>query len=350
MSNYSTAQPSHSTRYSYDQCYFIGDQPADYSQFFPKTYMAILIINGLICLPTIVGNFAIILGICITPSLQTVSNVLLIGLASCDIGVGLLVPPLNIARIILKLHGSPFNNWCIVQVPYTFFGVMFCGVSFLTVAGFTIDKYLALHWHLRYATIVTTRRVFFILLSFWVIFGAMSTIQIWSMTMYRISVCIVVPIFLLGTSITYISIYRVLRRHNFQIQTQSKSTGHNDIGVASTALNMARYRKSVTSMFVVYCLFVLCYIPYICVQIITLYTTLIYKSDHHSNDFGEYMSLYVAVDVTETVVILNSFMNPLIYCWRMREIRQAAKRALLMIGMGTVIQPLASSRIETIPA
>lgn len=334
---------SNSTTFPYDQCYFLGRSTDFVAQKRPL-YTSIIIINGLVCLPTILGNLIIILGICITPSLQTVSNLLLIGLACSDCGVGLIVPPLNIARNFLKFQGG---NWCVVQVAYTFFGVMFCGVSFLTVASFTMDKYLALHWHLRYVAIVTTKRVMYILVSFWVTFGAMSTIQIWSMTAYRISVCVVLPVFLLGTSFTYISIYRVLRRHNNQIQTQSTLCSVQDDN-QTHHLNMARYRKSVTSMFLVYCLFILCYLPYICVQFIILFTQLSKLiSDSKLDNSNDYGQLYVAVDVTETIVIINSFLNPLVYLWRMREIRHAAKRIVQMFRLGAIVYPIQESRTGT---
>lgn len=317
-----------STLYRYDQCYFIDDNPADYTQDNSYTYITIIVINCLAFLPTIFGNILIILGIWSLPALHTPSNILLVGLASSDLGVGLLVPPLNIARIVPKLNGWSVSSWCRAQVAYTFFGVMFCGVSFLTVAAFSIDKFLALHWHLRYNTIVTTKRVIYIVLSFWVIFGAMSTIQIWSMTVYRVSVCIVVPIFLVCTSFTYYRIYRVLLRHKIQIQSQSQpSTAERHNG---SSFNMARYRKSVSSMFLVYCLFLLCYLPYICVQVAILMTSIGFTKSG-PNLVSDYKHLYVAVDITETIVIINSMTNPLIYCWRMKEIRHAAKVAFSVL-------------------
>ncbi|XP_032226348.1 beta-2 adrenergic receptor [Nematostella vectensis] len=322
---------------NYDQCYFMRNV-ADFTREFSAAYFFVLVTNAITCIPTILGNCLIIVAIFSTPSLHTPSNVLLIGLASTDFGVGLIVPWLNIWRIVPKLQGKNIEVWCDVQVAYTFFGVMFCGVSFLIVAAFTTDKYLALHWHLRYATIVTTKRVVYIVLAFWVIFGAMSTVQIWSMTVYRISVCLVVPLFLLSTSVIYIRIFRVLRRHKVQIQTQraqAKAAVNEDSSsgqsTSSDTVNMVRYRKSVTSMFVVYCLFVLCYTPYICVQITVLVSTLnLY--DAPLEQAYSWRGLYVAVDVTETIVILNSLMNPFIYCWRMRDIRRAARNVLYVIG------------------
>ncbi|XP_020906835.1 adenosine receptor A2a [Exaiptasia diaphana] len=330
---------SNSSKAYYEQCLFLGIS-TDFIVDYRSLYMSMVVINALIALPTMFGNLVIILGIWITPSLQTVSNLLLIGLACSDLGVGLIVPPLNIARNLLKLQNK---SWCEVQVAYTFFGVMFCGVSFLTVAAFTIDKYLALHWHLRYVAIVTTRRVVYILVSFWFIFGAMSTIQLWSMTAYRISVCVVIPVFLLGTSFTYMSIYRVLRRHNSQIQTQTKISAPNRANGEAHCLNMSRYRKSVSSMFLVYCLFILCYIPYICVQFTILFTQLSFYASDTPIDGNNHTRLYLAVDITETVVIVNSFANPIIYCWRMREIRHAAKRIVMSLRFGTIVHPINES-------
>ncbi|XP_032226350.1 beta-2 adrenergic receptor [Nematostella vectensis] len=315
--------PDNETFYHYKQCYFL-DTEADFTGEYSTTYIAIIVINSLAFLPTIFGNVLIILGIWLIPVLQTPSNIILVGLACSDLGVGLIVPALNIARIVPKLNGAHFNSWCTVQVAYTFFGVMFCGVSFLTVAALSIDKYLALHWHLRYAGIVTTKRIIYILVSFWFVFAAMSTVQIWSMTLYRISVCIVLAIFLIGTSFTYFRIYRVLRRHSVQIQSQSQAASNLE---GPSTLNMARYRKSVKSMFLVYCLFLLCYIPYICVQTIIL----IIDMNGSYGNARDYRTFYVAVDCTETIVILNSLTNPVIYCWRMRDVRHAARVALSVL-------------------
>ncbi|EDO31282.1 predicted protein [Nematostella vectensis] len=330
------ANGSFTGKLSYDQCYFIGS-PADYTKNFKQTYVSLAVVNALIAAPTIFGNFVIILAVWITPALHNVSNLLLAGLACSDLGVGLIVPALNIARIVSKLHNNAFNHWCQIQVAYTFFGVMFCGVSFLTVAAFTIDKSLALHWHLRYASIVTSRRAVYLMVVIWAVFGAMSTLQIWSMTAYRISVCIVVPLFLLGTSFTYLNIYRVLHRHQLQIQSQSLnvfgSHSNSNPGSGIQALNLARYRKSLTGMFTVYCLFIFCYLPYICVQVSTIVLNMIDSS--HDN-----ARLYLAVDVTETIVIFNSLLNPVIYCWRMRDIRQAASMVLLILRGKTAVQPI----------
>ncbi|XP_032233032.2 trace amine-associated receptor 9-like [Nematostella vectensis] len=309
---------SNEALFAYRQCYFQGAH-ADFTNDFAKAYITVVAFNCLACLPTIFGNVLITLGIWLTPSLHTPSNMILVGLACSDLGVGLIVPALNIARIVSKLNGAHFNSWCTVQVAYTFFGVTFCGVSFLTVAALSIDKYLALHWHLRYAGIVTTKRIIYTLVSFWFVFAAMSTVQIWSMTLYRVSVCLILAVFLVGTSFTYFRIYRVLRRHKIQIKSQHQVQERD----AGFTLNMARYRKSVTSMFLVYCLFLVCYLPYIIVQTAILVTELRLFSDPSIHS-----SLSVWGEVVETLVILNSLTNPAIYCWRMRDIRRAASLAM----------------------
>ena len=37
------------------------------------------------------------------------------------------------------------------------------------------------------------------------------------------------------------------------------------------------------------------------------------------------LSVYLARDFTGTLVLLNSLLNPLLYCWKIREVRQAVK-------------------------
>ena len=73
-----------------------------------------------------------------------------------------------------------------------------------------------------------------------------------------------------------------------------------------TPLNIARYKRSVSSILWVQLALVVCYVP-----------------------FGIALMLsakginFVAWSATETLVYLNSSLNPVLYCWKMREVKQA---------------------------
>ncbi|CAH3132441.1 unnamed protein product, partial [Porites lobata] len=68
----------------------------------------------------------------------------------------------------------------------------------------------------------------------------------------------------------------------------------------------AKLRKSMVGTFYVYLVFLACYLPYMLVNIVrTVKTTSL-------TDTLRYYAL--------TLVFLNSSLNPLVYCWKMRQI------------------------------
>ena len=76
-------------------------------------------------------------------------------------------------------------------------------------------------------------------------------------------------------------------------------------------MNIARYKKSVSSILWVQLTLLACYGRWVFVAF--LFVTGI------ENDRG------VAWMVTTTLVRLNSTLNPILYCWKIREVRQAVK-------------------------
>ena len=84
-------------------------------------------------------------------------------------------------------------------------------------------------------------------------------------------------------------------------------------------LNLARYKKAVYSALWVQVILVICYLP--CNIAIAL-----------SSQKEMSLSTYLAIIFTGTTVSLNSSLNPLLYCWKIREVRQAVKETLRQIS------------------
>ena len=80
-------------------------------------------------------------------------------------------------------------------------------------------------------------------------------------------------------------------------------------------LNIARYRKAVYSALWVQGTFVVCYLPF------TIAVALMPER-------GIPISAYRAWHFTATLVYLNSSLNPLLYCWKISEVREAVKETL----------------------
>ena len=111
-----------------------------------------------------------------------------------------------------------------------------------------------------------------------------------------ISACIVT-----ATSLS-VKLYLTLRRHINQIQVPQ--VAQNDQGES-----VQRKRKSAMASLYVYLVFIVCYLPDICVLII------IASISEPTIDL-KHLQFY-----TLTLVFLNSTLNPLIYCWKMRRIQ-----------------------------
>ena len=116
----------------------------------------------------------------------------------------------------------------------------------------------------------------------------------------------------LTTAFFYFKIYLAVRHHNNQIHVlQAQLAQYNEGDMTNTA----RERKAAVGTFYVYLLFLICYLPSTCVWIIHISTgpsTMLLQ-------FGLY---------TNTLIFLNSSLNPLIYSWKMRHVRHAIMEIL----------------------
>ena len=86
----------------------------------------------------------------------------------------------------------------------------------MTITAITVDRFLALHHHMRYATLVTKSRVKYTLVIIWLISFLVSGFNFWS-PQYAIF------IFLLISTFSYFRIYLIVRRHQLQIHAQQQA-------------------------------------------------------------------------------------------------------------------------------
>lgn len=123
--------------------------------------------------------------------------------------------------------------------------------------------------------------------------------------MYVIFTIIVFSCFVI-TTLFYYKIYEAVRRHTNQIQTLEVQ----QVQQKSETANATRLRKFAGGTFFIYLAFLVCYLSRIC----TLVVIIICGTSNTIKGW----SLY-----SITLVFLNSSLNPLIYCWKMKHIRHA---------------------------
>ena len=102
-------------------------------------------------------------------------------------------------------------------------GYSLCVVSLLTITAITVDRFLALHYHMRYATLVTKSRVKCTLVIIWLISFLVSGFQLWNERVYNILIGVLIVTCLIISTLSYITIYRIVRRHQLHINAQQQA-------------------------------------------------------------------------------------------------------------------------------
>ena len=127
---------------------FKNNSTTDYSASANIVTIVNCVFNAVLMLIAIVGNSLVIAAILRTPTLRAPFTTLLCSLAVSDLLVGLVLQPLYIANALTG--NTPLKR----AFNTTVFSV--CGVSLLTMAVISVDRFLALHYHMRYPYLMTT--------------------------------------------------------------------------------------------------------------------------------------------------------------------------------------------------
>ena len=270
------------------------------------SYIANSVFNAFPSYTAITMNGVTIYAIRKTSSLPRALKTLLLSLAVSDLGVGLLCQPFYVALMIDGLQGNTRN--CTTYTAFTIFVTLFSVTSFLgTVTALIVDRFLAIHLHLRYQELVTHQRVVAAVISIWVLGVSCSLLLLLIPQTVTSTILGVVGIFCFITSafLNY-KIYSTVKSYANQIQPLPVQQDPQDDEIA----NIARLRKSAVGTFYIYLVFLLCYLP----QIFSFIPSMI---------FGSSFATKRLVLYSLTLIFLNSFLNPLIYFWKMRHIRHA---------------------------
>ena len=257
-------------------------------------------LNIPLCVTAFLGNALIIVAIKKVSSLRPHSKILLSCLAATDLCVGAIAQPLFAIYLMSPEH----SKLCLyVVVLFLTIGMVFCGVSLLTLSAISVDRLLALLLGLRYRQVVTLRRVRIIVTTFWIVCTLLAVTLIYNIGL-SYYIAIVILILCTGTStFCYLKIYCTLRHRQTQVRDHVQQANGGRIPMN----NLARYKKTVSSALWLQMTLLACYFPMI---------ILIFVSQFHEPT----ASIEFASSVAITLFLLNSTLNPFMYCWKMREI------------------------------
>ena len=274
-----------------------------------SSYIANISFNALLSCTAIMSNSVTIHAIRKTSSLPKTLKTLLLSLAVSDLGVGLLVHPLYIAYLFIEQNARNYQTFYGV---YRTTAMVFSYASFFGVIFLSLDRFLAIHLHLRYQELVTDKRVVAAVISTWML----STFP--PLVMFFIPRDIAFVIFSIFHGVLFLipgilnwKVYKAARRHAHQIQALQMQRADQ---LNAEIVNVSRLRKSAFTAIFVYLVFLVCYLPNICIS-----WFLVYKPS---------LIVRIIKRYTLTLILLNSSLNPLIYCWKMRDIRHAVMNLL----------------------
>ena len=258
----------------------------------------IIIINTITFPFTVLLNLLVIKAVKTTPRLQTNSNILLACLAVTDALTGLLCQPLFILWRIFLLFGlsnsDTVEHFCFKSLT------VILTASFFHLMLVTSERLIAIKFTMQYSNIVTYKNMKIAVLLVWILAFINGILRITLLIVARFFTGLITISCTLFLAFTYFIIYRETRRHQKMIIAQQLPQ--------DVVERFVKENKALRTTVVIVVAAVVCLLP-VCFCLIVTAT-------------GLYEICPIDTRWRLTYSMLNSLLNPLIYCWRQKEMRK----------------------------
>ena len=286
---------------------YSSNSSANHKTGFETVVIPNCILNAPLMLLSTIGNALVLVVILGTPSLRSPSVIVLCNLAVSDLLVGLVVQPVYVAAEIA------ITVRALLQAA-KLMGFAGFGVSLTTMTAITVDRFLALHYHLQYPNLMTTSRAIYTIVTIWCIITLFSFSVLWSPRIHYFLGAFCITICLLVCLVCFIKIHRIVRRHQLQIYVQQQALEN------STDTNNHHIRQSTNSaknIFIYFLIMILCYTPSLFVHIISAINN---------------ATSIILWTFSVAAAFMNSSINPFLYCWRIPELRTAVFKTARLLS------------------
>ena len=237
---------------------------------FRPALVANCVFNTFLCYTTIILNIVTIHAIRKTALLPKPLRTLLLSLAASDVGVGLLVQPLYISTLVSRLNQKRID--CISYKKLLAAINFFCISSLLNVVTISVDRFLAVHLHLRYQERATHKRVIAAVISIWLLSAIISSSVFWNplFIISQVAGFVNMTVCLILLVIVYWRIYIVIKRHKIHWKSRLKAFKSKKY---NREFKMATYQTfwSFESQLLEHFMYVLCSWFVICLPIFSLF-------------------------------------------------------------------------------
>ena len=288
--------------------------PLDPTNISPGEHAAIvvkIVMNASSCPFTILLNVLVMIAVKTKRQLRTKSDIALACLATTDFIVGLVLQPLHITTSILVLQGAETPRvLCPLIGVATTLSVTCALASLYHLFVMSGERYLAIKHSFAYQSgLVNEARIIVASGLSWfaaVIIPLIGYISEASRQLISaLTVFVTLFVFIPAIFHFHVAVYKEVLRNKKQITANQVST--------EERTKMLRDKKSFYTTTIILLTIILCYIPAnIWVVILVALKNRIPANERH-----------IVLSLTSTLLVLNSFLNPLIYAVRIRYFRVA---------------------------
>ena len=270
--------------------------------------IATAVLNLAACPFTIFLNALVMVAVKIKRRLQTHPNILLACLALTDLMVGLVVQPLHITKTIFLLHGKHFDEFCDIDLAFTFSLVISCWSSVSHLVLISGERYLAIKHTFTHASVITKVRVMFCSALAWIA----AALFLLMLSYSRVMAFALQVITLSSIALFQILVYKEARRHEKRILSEQVSV--------ETRAKFKREKKALKLTTIMLATIVMFFfIPFV-----SLFVTWHVLGEKLPPDVKTAVHHLALVSV-----IINSVVNPVIYSAKKRQFRIAFIELLL---------------------
>ena len=279
----------------------------------PSTiFLVISGINVVLSITATLGNTLILVALHKESFLNPPSKLFLRCLALSDLCVGLVAHPVTVVSLLAAVN----HRWKLCrfgEILWYYVSMMLTNFSLTTLIAISVDRLFALLLGIRYRKVVTMKRACLLVPVFLLISVTSSILQHTHLLAFLAYNTLVWFLWLITSIYCYARIYLILQNH---IQAQVIPRGEPN-GISP--LNLSRYKKTVSTALWIFSALMFCYLPLGGVLIVS---TFLQRSE----------ALLRLKILTMTLLYLNSSLNPMLYCWKIREVRNVVKKILWNVG------------------
>ena len=276
----------------------------------------LIALNSFLMISIVISNGMFLIALFHKSSLHTTSNILLGAVSLSDLLVGLILEPIWITLLVKLVQHCFHSSLFAIQLMLT---NAFIGLSFVYMTVISCDRYFAICHPLKYLRYATNKQALKSTgILFLIMFGSSPATMFVANKNFRTGFYILGAIaaaigFLLIVVSNCIVLLVVIKQKS-QVMARTNRMYAGDENIA----NRERERKRTNIVALMVAVFLVCYLPSA-----VFYH---YGAVDENRQLNSYrLTVFIWIHF---LMCLNSFANPLLYCYRLRSIRRAMNETI----------------------